>query len=123
MDFKTAEKALRDLIVLRETEPRRVIAVDVDGTIAIYKKWTSYLDVGVPVASVVESMRQEKAAGTYIIIHTCRVSALDGQVIPEAIDSLRMWLRVNDIPFDEIWLGTGKPYANEYWDDKAVRKP
>jgi hypothetical protein len=123
MQLEDAEKALKDLVAQRELFPRRVIAVDVDGTLAQYKHWEGYTVIGFPNESVVDEVRKEHAAGTHVIIHTCRVIALDGQVIPEAVEALRRWLANCSIPYHEIWLGTGKPYANEYWDDKAVRKP
>ena len=124
MNFKKAEKALLDEIKYRITGPkRRVIAVDIDGTLAEYKGWKGYRHVGKPIKSVVEAVRKEYADNSEIIIHTCRITAMDGQIIPEALAALTAWLKKNDIPYDEIWTGVGKPYASSYWDDKAVRMP
>jgi hypothetical protein len=123
VDFKTAEKALFDLIADRDRKQQRVVAVDVDGTLTLYQGWKGYTHVGMLNTKVADEVRAEHAAGSYIIIHTCRITALDGQIIPEAVDALRSWLNLHQVPFHEIWMGTGKPYATEYWDDKAVRKP
>jgi hypothetical protein len=124
MDFKAAEKALNNEIAFRSRNPkRRILAVDFDGTISDYNGWRGYLHAGKPVGSVVKALRKEAKNGSWIIVHTCRVTAMDGQIVPEAVEFLRSWLKKNRVPFNEIWMGTGKPYACEYWDDRAVRKP
>lgn len=123
MEFKKAEQALFDEIANRENTPQRIIAVDVDGTLAAYQGWKGYTHVGLPIAKVVQEVRDEHASGSYILIHTARITSMDGRIMPEALEALRSWLHLHQIPYHEIWTGVGKPYANEYWDDKAVRKP
>ena len=101
----------------------RTIAVDVDGCLSEYTGWQGFFHLGPPIAPVVEAVCKEKANGTRIVIHTCRVTTFDNKVHFEAVKFLECWLRGNGIPYDEIWLGVGKPSAEEYWDDKAVKKP
>lgn len=118
MDYESA------LIAKAMMDKTRVIAVDLDGTLASQDKgWLGFSHIGDPIASVVEAIRAEKASGSRIVLHTCRVTTLDNKVNAESLDVIRGWLKENSIPVDEIWMSVGKPFATEYWDDKAVRKP
>jgi hypothetical protein len=101
----------------------RTIAVDLDGTLAGFDTWRGFSHIGDPIASVVEAIRKEKAAGSRIILHTCRVTTLDNKIHIESVDVIRTWLKKHDVPVDEIWMSVGKPAASEYWDDRAVKKP
>lgn len=98
--------------------------MDLDGTLAGQEfGWRGFDFIGEPIMSVVEAVRAEHAAGSRIILHTCRVTTLDNRIMPESLDVIRVWLKKHGVPVDEIWMGTGKPWASEYWDDRAVRKP
>ena len=45
----------------------------------------------------------------------------DGKaILIDSLNNIYDWLIDNGVPFDEIWHGPGKPFANEYWDDRAV---
>ena len=101
----------------------RIIAVDLDGTLAKDDGWKGYRHIGKPIASVVKDLRKEKRKGARTILHTCRVTTLDNRVNEESLATIRAWLAKYKVPIDEVWMGTGKPYAAEYWDDKAVKKP
>lgn len=102
----------------------RTIAVDLDGTLASKEEgWLGFHHIGAPIMSVIEELRREKAAGSYIILHSCRVATIDNKIHPESLDVIRDWLKKNDVPIDEIWTAAGKPGAAEYWDDRAVKKP
>ena len=99
------------------------IAVDLDGCLAEMGEWRGYQYIGPPIMSVVKDIRRAKRRGAKIILHTCRISTIDNKIYPDSLDTIRKWLKDNDVPVDEIWMGTGKPAAQEYWDDKAVKKP
>ena len=100
------------------------IAVDLDGTIASQEEgWRGFGHIGAPIMSVIKELRRRKRTGARIVLHTCRVTTLDNKVNPDSLETIKSWLKTNNVPVDEIWMGTGKPYANEYWDDKAVKKP
>ena len=99
------------------------IVCDLDGTLAVQGEWRGYSSIGAPIMSVIKDLRRAKRKGTYIIIHSCRVTTLDNKINPDSLDVMRKWLKDNDVPYDEIWMGVGKPYGNEYWDNAAVRKP
>ncbi len=123
MDLNSAEVELERLI--RRRRGVYAVCVDVDGTLAEYKGWRGYEHIGKPIKSVIDDLNALVASKkkVHVIIHTCRVTTVDNKVIPQALRALELWLTKNRIPYNEIWTGTGKPYANEYWDDKAVRKP
>jgi hydroxymethylpyrimidine pyrophosphatase-like HAD family hydrolase len=103
----------------------RTIAVDVDGTLAKYDGWKGSDVIGEPIQSVVDEVRKEKENGTKIIIHTTRTNASINKThtTEQLVGFVKAWLDKNGIPYDEIWSGTGKPIAHEYWDDRAVKKP
>ena len=111
------EKRLKRLIKERTY---RIIAVDIDGTLARSNGWKGYKHIGDPDERIARIIRREKEKGSYIIVHTCRVSTADNRVYPPAITIVNNWLKKHKIKVDEIWLGVGKPFANLYFDDSAV---
>jgi len=111
-----AERELRRAIA---AAPRRILCVDLDGCLAEYTSWCGYTCIGFPRPSVKALVLEEHKAGSYIIIHTARVTSKANTIIPEALAAVREWLVAMEIPYDEIWTGTGKPYASLYLDDKA----
>lgn len=99
----------------------KTIAVDFDGTLCI----SEYPKIIEPRSDVIEELLKEQQAGAKIILWTCR----EGTYLTEAI----AWCYEQGIVFDGIneslpeeigkW-GTRprKIAADEYWDDRAVRK-
>lgn len=103
----------------------KVIVLDVDGTICEIDKNKDYKDLE-PIHKVVKTMRQYKADGWKIILHTSRnMNTYDGNIgLINANTSkiLLNWLKTHDIPYDEIIFG--KPWCGHngfYVDDKAIR--
>lgn len=103
-------------------EHKRIIAVDLDGTILREKKPVkSVTDFGQPEKKVRECLKFLQRHGFEILIHTCRTS-------PELSDQPPVWLWMNveealkerEIPFDRIYNGLGKPLAEFYIDDRGV---
>jgi hypothetical protein len=94
---------------------RRTIAVDFDGVIAEYDGYKGPGVFGDPRQDVREALRELRAEGWKIIIHTTR-----GEL--EIAD----YLKQHTIPFDEINQNSDyktagpKPVADLYWDDRAV---
>jgi hydroxymethylpyrimidine pyrophosphatase-like HAD family hydrolase len=98
----------------------KIIAVDFDGTLVT----DEYPKIGEARLGVINRLRYEAANGSYIIIWTCRTA--------DKITEMREWLAEHDIPYNlinsnapwiiEQWgMDNRKIYADEYWDDKAVR--
>lgn len=114
----TPEQWLATPVVAR---PMR-ICFDLDNTLVTAPRVAGdYATVG-PIPANVAYLRQLKAAGNTIIIHTARrMRTHAGNVGKVTADVAAVTLRtlaVLDIPFDEIYFG--KPHADVYIDDLAV---
>ena len=99
------------------------ICIDIDGTIcALRKPGEAYADV-LPLPGAVEKLRALKEAGHYLILLTARhmatCAANVGLVIARQGKTLFDWLEKHAIPYDELHFG--KPHADIYLDDNAVR--
>ena len=95
------------------------ICVDFDGTLSEYDGWQESDVCGPPIPGAVEVIREWHDAGHTIIIFTCRA---DTSVVVD-------WCCKNGVPYDAInedpdaipGSTSGKPMADVYIDDKAVR--
>jgi hypothetical protein len=98
----------------------KIIAVDFDGTIV----HNAYPKIGEAKPEVIAALLEEQRRGARLILWTCR----RGKELAEAID----WCTAHGLIFDAINEGlpeseelyggeTRKVFADEYWDDKAVR--
>jgi capsule biosynthesis phosphatase len=104
----------------------RALVMDVDGTLCEVKtKAQTYLDVA-PKADVVAKLKEYRALGFYIILHTSRnmrtYEGNIGKIIANTTRTLVQWLDQHGIPYDEIHVG--KPWPGQhgfYVDDRAIR--
>lgn len=106
---------------LGQGEPQqKTICVDFDGVISDYSQGFQGADVfGPPIQGAAESIAALREQGWKVIIHTTR----------KETHGLRSYLRRNGIWFDEINRNNsqpkdtnqGKPMADVYLDDRAVR--
>lgn len=99
------------------------ICIDIDGTIcALRKDGETYADVA-PLPGAVQKISEFKAAGHYVILLTARHMATcagnTGLVIARQGKTLLDWLDHWKIQYDELWFG--KPHADVYIDDNALR--
>lgn len=99
----------------------KVIAVDFDGCICT-NVWPN---IGEPNWAVIKAIQEEQKLGAKVILWTCR----DGKDLDEALAACNSWGilfdAINDNLPERIELyGTNprKVTADEYWDDRAVRK-
>lgn len=97
----------------------KIIALDYDGTIAL----NSWPQAGDPNWPIINKAKAEKAAGSRLILWTCR----EGEELDIALAACAEWGlefdAVNDnLPeMKEAWGNNPrKIFANEYWDDRAV---
>ena len=105
---------------------RRVLVMDVDGTICPSKRpGQSYAELE-PDAAIVERIRWYREQGWYVVLQTSRnmrsyegnVGLINANTLPELVE----WLQRNEVPYDEIHVG--KPWAGHdgfYVDDRALR--
>ena len=100
----------------------KIIAVDFNGTLVTNK----FPSIGDPIDETINTLKAKQLSGAKIILWTCRVH----QQLSEALE----WCYAKGINFDavnenlpEIIEAFGsdcrKIFANEYWDDRAVRIP
>lgn len=98
---------------------RKIIAVDFDGTLCVYK----YPYIGEERRNVIDALLQEQKNGAYIILWTCRC----GKSLVDAVN----WCKQRGIYFDaindnateiiEMFNGNSrKIVADEYWDDRSI---
>ncbi|MGD9722095.1 MAG: hypothetical protein AB7O59_12365 [Pirellulales bacterium] len=99
------------------------ICIDLDGVICrLREPGETYADLE-PVPGAVEALARLKAAGHYIILYTARhmktCGGNVGQVIARQGAITLDWLAQHRVEYDEIHFG--KPHADVYIDDNAVR--
>lgn len=101
------------------------IVIDLDGTLTIDDPALPYAD-RLPNLLVVERLREYRAQGFSIAIHTARnmrtyggnIGQINANTLPVILD----WLRRHRVPYDEIYVG--KPWPGPggfYVDDRAIR--
>lgn len=99
----------------------RVVAFDLDGTLAEYDGWDGGR-IGKPIMSEVNHLIHEFERGSYIILFTTRLNIRLWGVVSVDDQSSRIhnWLKSNGI-LQYISLIVGdKPLAHEYRDDRSV---
>jgi len=99
------------------------ICIDLDGVVCrLREPHQSYAEL-LPVPGAVEKPRAIRAAGHYLILYTARhmktCGGNVGQVVARQGATILEWLKQHGIEFDEIHFG--KPHADVYIDDNAVR--
>jgi hypothetical protein len=97
----------------------KTICIDFDGVISHYDGWKGIGIFGEPISGVKESLEHIREMGWQIIIHTTRgeVNHIDG------------YMKDHGIPYDHInynpqqfeHMNQGKPIADVYIDDRAIR--
>lgn len=100
------------------------LVIDLDGTLTA-AEGEDYETVAAN-AEVVARLREYKADGFEIVIHTARNMRTHannlGRINALTLPIIHRWLDRHEIPYDEIWVG--KPWCGSdgfYVDDKAVR--
>lgn len=99
-------------------ERKKVLAIDMDGTLLQYDGWKGDAHYGDPIPGMREVLQQVREAGWYVVIWTTRGG--DG--------AIRRHLSKHDIPFDYINKNPHGPpgsspkiFADVYLDDRAIR--
>ncbi len=96
------------------------IAVDLDGVLAHHDGWKGLEVIGEPLPGARDFLLQLKNRGK-VIIFTCRGnSSFYNETKESCYMVIRDWLDKYNMPFDDIYTGTGKPLAVAYIDDRGV---
>lgn len=105
-----------------EDHYKKVIAIDFDGCICE----NDFPYVGFPHWKVINEAKAEQEKGAKLILWTCR----EGEYLEDALAACHEWGLYFDAVNDSVdsWKknfknNTRKVGADEYWDDRAVRKP
>lgn len=100
------------------------LIVDLDDTISV----TTAGDYAnsAPVGQVIDKLKEYKAQGFEIVIHSSRnmrtYGANVGKINIHTLPNIIAWLTKNEVPFDEVIVG--KPWCGFegfYVDDKSIR--
>ena len=104
-----------------------VVAVDLDGVIFDFD-WDSWVKHGMDYfgklkEGAIGGLMALRQRGYKIVIHTCRINPEinKGYTVDELRKIVSKALKKHGIPFDEIWVKEGKPIADYYIDDRAIR--
>jgi capsule biosynthesis phosphatase len=99
------------------------LCIDLDGVVCELKKPGEDYSQVKPIAGAVEKLRALRNAGHYIILMTARhmktCSGNVGMVLARQGKVTLDWLEKHGIEYDELHFG--KPHADLYIDDNAVR--
>lgn len=101
---------------------RPTICFDLDGTLADYSDgWQGVEKIGKPLLSGTKLLKRLSTQCT-IIIYTCRTNAELNSAFSQAelVAFVQQWFTEHQLPYNEIYVGLGKPQADVYIDDRAV---
>jgi len=94
-------------------EDKKVIAVDLDGTLARHLPGEFDREkIGKPVPEMVRKIRRALESGHEVIIFTARAAE------PVNVRPIKAWLKEHDLPDLKI-THEKTPDIDEFWDDKA----
>ena len=97
---------------------KRIIAVDLDGTLAQYDGWKGIDHIGPVIPEVANAMEQAQAEGAEVHLFTSRVS--DPEDAAEAHQVISKWAEANHFNFASITAVKHK-FFTEFWDDRAIQ--
>jgi hypothetical protein len=104
------------------------IAVDLDGTLAIYDEWVSPVHIGAPIHSMVERVKAWIREGADVRIFTARIAGFNINSSEEATTEEIEEIREAIEKWCSIHIGCVLPITNkkdygmeQLWDDKCVQ--
>lgn len=97
---------------------KRIIAVDLDGTLAQYDGWKGIDHIGPVIPEVANAMERAQAEGAEVHLFTARVS--DPEDAAEAHQVISKWAEENNFNFASITAVKHK-FFTEFWDDRAIQ--
>jgi len=100
---------------------RSAVCVDLDAVLAKYKGWRGLEKIGDPIPGSREFLTEIKKKFR-VIIYTSRINLEHMRVdeVARLRAHIEHWLNENELPFDDVFTGFGKPLAVAFVDDRAV---
>lgn len=97
------------------------ICVDLDGVLAYYTNWKG-MDgqLGKPRPGAREFLTNITQFAR-VIIFTARLA--EEHKSDKTFYQIQSWLKCHNLPYDEIYIGRGKPVAEAFVDDRAISIP
>jgi hypothetical protein len=100
----------------------KIIAIDLDGTLAHYDGWKGPGIIGDPIPEMVEKVKLFMANGFAFWVFTARIAPdstieIKGDAFQEHVAILE-WLRKHEIPITDVTCIKHKFFC-EFWDDRA----
>ncbi len=126
--LRTAERVLdaQDNVQTAAQRKRRFervgkarVCVDLDGVLVQRSAGSRKTSFGKPIDGAADFMK-DLAEKAEIVIFTSRLTVENMAEKAEIKELIASWLQENNIPFDDIHAGTGKPMAIAYVDDRGV---
>lgn len=98
---------------------RKIVCVDLDGTIAHYEEWQGEVHFGSVIEGSKEALSKLKKKGWLIIIYTTRSNK---ELISNYLNENELLFDyINENPYQPENAIGGKPYADVYIDDRAIQ--
>lgn len=104
-----------------ERSTLKSVCVDLDGTLLYYTNWKG-MDgkLGRPRPGAKKFLWDIRKFAK-VIIFTARLAA--EHRTEETLSSIKRWLCEHELSYDEIYIGSGKPIAEAFVDDRAICVP
>ncbi len=100
---------------------KKMVSVDIDGTLAHYDGWKGVDKIGSPIPGAREFMEQlHKFARIQIYTARTNTKRNKGHTEEELVGYVKAWLDESGMPYDEVYVGEGKPASSAFVDDRGV---
>lgn len=110
---------------LDKVTTQKIVAIDLDGTLAEYDGWVGPEYIGKPTLNGIAMCHALRTRGYKVIVYTCRnnITMNDKYKINtyKVRDTIRAWLDMHGLDFVTLSLDYGKPFAHVYLDDRGAR--
>lgn len=97
---------------------KRIIAVDLDGTLVHYDGWKGIDHIGPVIPEIANAMERAQREGAEVHLFTARVSDPDDAA--QAHQIINTWALQNGFHFESI-TAVKQKFFTEFWDDRAIQ--
>ena len=102
----------------------KTVLVDMDGVLADYTKgWQGLENIGDPIPGARDFL-EELIKIAKVTIFTTRCHKSNTRTETHSLNEMKAfvteWLHEHNMPYDEVYVGQGKPYCAAIVDDRAV---